>query len=258
VINVSRAEWNARPPESTRRLDRSRVELFIVHYSGGPRDQTVRAIQDYCMDTKGHVDIDYNDIVRGERRYRGRGWNVGGHTLDHNSISYGICVIGRDGDATDADLRTVHEVYDEVCGVLDRRLVMTDHRTVLGRNYTACPGDELHSWVAAGMPLPGNAREGVDMYFLKVRGDNHPEIYQSNGLWQRSVPGGMWDVLCVPLIRDHGVPLLEFDTLEQLVAAGGPIIPGTALDPVVPAPGQLPPRVRVSVPATQFTAELLP
>jgi len=152
--HISRAGWNARPPDSTTPLDRSRIQYFIVHYSGEIRSQSVRSIQDYCMDVKGHVDIDYNRIVRDDNDYMGRGWNVGGHTKDMNSVSYGVCVIGLDGDATDADMRTVREIYDEICASLGRPLIMTDHQTLLGASYTDCPGSELHNWVATGMPYP--------------------------------------------------------------------------------------------------------
>lgn len=154
MISVSRAGWNARPPDSATPLNWAKVSLFIVHYSGANRDQSVRSIQDYCMDVKGHSDIDYNRIVRGDYDYMGRGDSVGGHTLNHNSISYGVCVIGQDGDATNADKRTVREIYDQVCARIGRSLVMTDHQSTLGVNYTDCPGSELHSWVAAGMPYP--------------------------------------------------------------------------------------------------------
>ena len=157
MIHVSRAEWDARPPDCAETLNKSKVTLFIVHYSGEVRSQSPRSIQNYCMDTKGHCDIDYNRIVRGDYDYMGRGWNVGGHTKDHNSISYGVCMIGLDGDVTDADKRTIRGIYDEVCAALGRTLMMTTHRNVLGENYTNCPGDQLDAWVDAGMPV-----EGVD------------------------------------------------------------------------------------------------
>jgi len=161
VISVSRAGWDARPPTSTSPLTKSKVKYFVVHYSGANRLQTVRSIQNYCMDVKGHSDIDYNRIVRAEFDYMGRGWNIGGHTLNYNSQSYGVCVIGLDGDATDDDLRTVREIYDQVCGELGRQLIMTDHRNLLGASYTNCPGDELDLWVDVGMPYPegGNVDE---------------------------------------------------------------------------------------------------
>jgi hypothetical protein len=152
MIIVSRDEWNARPPRSTTPLTLSKVQRFVVHYSGAPRSQTVREIQNYCMDTKGHNDIDYNAIVKDGKHHIGRGWNIGGHTLDHNSTSYGVCVIGRDGDATPQDMACVREIYDMVCARVGRQITKTDHRMVLGRDYTDCPGDELDAWVAAGMP----------------------------------------------------------------------------------------------------------
>lgn len=155
MITVSRAGWNARPPDEVTPLNWSKVTLFIVHYSGASRDQSVRSIQDFCMDSKGHVDIDYNELVRGANHYVGRGAAVGGHTFDHNSVSYGVCVIGQDGDATADDFNTVRTIYDQVCAKLGRQLTMTTHRNVLGADYTDCPGNELDAWVDAGMPYVG-------------------------------------------------------------------------------------------------------
>lgn len=151
---VTRAQWNARPPERVVPLDWSIVDKFIVHYSGAVRTQTVRSIQDFCMDSKGHSDIDYNDLVRGGLRYVGRGVNVGSHTLGLNSSSYGVCVIGVDGDATDADFRVVREIYDELTRKLGRQLRKLGHRTAMPPGYTSCPGDEIQAWIDKGMPYP--------------------------------------------------------------------------------------------------------
>ena len=155
---VSRAEWNARPPERTVPLNWGKVTMFIVHYSGASRSQSVRSIQDFCMDSKGHSDIDYNDLVRDGIKYIGRGVNEGSHTLNHNAISYGVCIIGNEGDANDADFATVRQIYDEVCANLGRQLQKLGHRDVLGTSYTSCPGDEIEAWIHAGMPYPN----GVD------------------------------------------------------------------------------------------------
>lgn len=154
MIHVSRAGWDARPPDCVDALDKSDVTMFIVHYSGASRDQSVRSIQNFCMDNKGHCDIDYNRIVRGDYDYMGRGWNTGGHTKDHNSVSYGVCMIGFDGDVTDQDKTTIRGIYDEVCAHLGRQLTKTTHRNVLGASYTSCPGDSLDAWVDSGMPYP--------------------------------------------------------------------------------------------------------
>lgn len=176
MIHVSRAEWGARSPQcSILPLNRSRVSLFIVHYSGASRTQSVRSIQNFCMDNKGHCDIDYNRIVRGEYDYMGRGWGTGGHTLNHNSISYGVCMIGVDGDATDDDKRTIRGIYDQVCAELGRQLTMTTHRNVLGASYTSCPGNELDAWVDSGMPMPaGSGGSGFTMFCR--RNDNNDAV----------------------------------------------------------------------------------
>lgn len=151
---VTRAQWNARPPDRVTPLNWGSVDKFIVHYSGAVRTQTVRSIQDYCMDHKGHSDIDYNDLVRGNLRYIGRGVNVGSHTLGLNSSSYGVCVIGVDGDATDDDFRVVREIYDELTAKLGRPLRQLGHRTAMPPGYTTCPGNEIQAWIDAGMPYP--------------------------------------------------------------------------------------------------------
>lgn len=162
---VSRAEWDARPPERIVPLTWSKVTMFIVHYSGASRTQSVRSIQDFCMDKKGHSDIDYNDLVRDGIKYIGRGINEGSHTLNHNAISYGVCIIGNEGDATDADFATVRQIYDELCANLGRQLQKLGHRDVLGPSYTSCPGDEIEAWIHAGMPYPN----GVDVNEADVR-----------------------------------------------------------------------------------------
>lgn len=158
---VTREEWDARPPKYTNALNLSEVNKFVVHYSGAARSQTVRSIQNYCMDNKGHSDIDYNAVVKDGKHYIGRGWNKGGHTLNNNSSSYGVCVVGEDGDATEADMNAVRTIYEEVCAKLGRRITMTTHRGVLGASYTDCPGSELEAWVKAGMPYKG---DGVPAY----------------------------------------------------------------------------------------------
>jgi len=162
---VTRAQWNARAPRSTVALTLSKVNKFVVHYSGASRSQSIRSIQDFCMDSKGHSDIDYSALVKDGKHYIGRGWNIGSHTLNNNSTSYGVCVVGNDGDATDADMNCVRDTYEMVCSKLGRRITMTHHRGVLGASYTSCPGSELEAWVNAGMPY--KTTTGGDDVFCK-------------------------------------------------------------------------------------------
>lgn len=156
---VSRDEWGARPPRYTNALNLSLVDKFIVHYSGAPRSQTVRSIQNYSMDIKGYSDIDYNYIVKDGLVYIGRGDNIGGHTYQTNSSSYGVCVIGQDGDATQADLDAVADLYDYLCDHVGRTLRAMGHRDA-NPGQTDCPGDQIENWVMAGMP---HSQEGVNM-----------------------------------------------------------------------------------------------
>lgn len=229
---VSRQGWDARPPSATQTpLRLSRIEFVVVHYSGASRFQSPRSIQNYCMDKKDHSDIDYNDLVRNRTRYIGRGWNVGSHTLNHNSRSYGICIIGEDGDATDDDLHTVLDIYEEVCAKIGRRVPLTDHRSVLGDSYTTCPGSELHSWIRRGAPRPkavdspAAGRIGETMIFLKVRGRSNPKVYKTTKDLERTklMPEGTWPAIKKLIDGGHAVLIEEFDSLDQLTAFGGPL-----------------------------------
>lgn len=86
--------------------------------------------------------------------YEGRGWNVlGAHTRGHNSLGYGVSIIG-DYTATlpsqhAMDLlrhRLVRCAVDR--GRLTPNFTIHGHRQVV--NYTSCPGEaffsEIQSW----------------------------------------------------------------------------------------------------------------
>lgn len=149
---IDRAGWNARSPLYTNALEWDEVIYFVVHWSGGPRGQSVRSIQDWCMDGKGHSDIDYNELVRGSTLYVGRGDNKGGHTLNLNSKAYGVAVIGESpGDAMPDDLRVLQERYRYACGRAGRILTIVGHRDAPGQNPTDCPGPDILGWIAAGL-----------------------------------------------------------------------------------------------------------
>jgi hypothetical protein len=216
---VTRAQWNARPPTRTVLLNWNKVDKFIVHYSGAVRTQSVRSIQNYCMDSKGHSDIDYNDLVRGRDRYIGRGVNEGSHTLNQNATSYGVCVIGNDGDATDDDLRVVREIYDEVCAKLGRQLRKLGHRTAMPPGYTDCPGNEIQAWIDKGMPYP----EGLDdMYEQNDRDVNTADTWRLVTLLE-NMDEAVYKLPNEATAR-HEPNLLkkQLDRIEAALAAGGP------------------------------------
>ena len=101
---ISREEWGARAPRSRSTVSWGDRTEFIVHYSEGPTTQSVRSIQNFHMDTRGWSDIGYNFLVDVQGRiYEGRGWlTVGAHAPGHNASGIGVCMIGRDGEATSA------------------------------------------------------------------------------------------------------------------------------------------------------------
>jgi hypothetical protein len=180
VTLVSRSGWNARPPKSVVRLDWSRVVYFVVHYSGASRDQSVRSIQNYCMDIKRHADIDYNEIIRDGTVYAGRMDAVGGHALNINSQSYGVCIIGVDGDANESDLAALQERYRYACDRAGRLLEVVGHREAPHQNPTSCPGSEILGWIHSGLiddtppdPTPGDWTGELIMSLPTVRLGHH-------------------------------------------------------------------------------------
>lgn len=152
---TTRAEWGARPPKTDPvYVPPGRRLYFVVHHSGGPVDQTVRAIQDWCMDGRGFNDIDYNHLVRGDTGeiYEGRGWDVqGAHTVGYNMTGVGVCIIGTDqaSDAARRSVRWLHEQYNGRCG---KTLLIRGHRDL--DPPRDCPGDHNEAWLKAGMPAP--------------------------------------------------------------------------------------------------------
>ncbi|MBA9002000.1 peptidoglycan recognition protein family protein [Thermomonospora cellulosilytica] len=155
---ISRGEWGARAPRNRTTTTWDRRTEFIVHYSEGPTSQSVRSIQDFHMDNpkRRWSDIGYNFLVDTKGRiYEGRGWlTVGAHAPDHNTSGIGVCMIGRDGDATEAARKAIRWLYDEACRRAGRRLKILGHRDVYS---TSCPGNELYAWVRKGMPVTGSS-----------------------------------------------------------------------------------------------------
>ncbi|GAA2566409.1 hypothetical protein GCM10010435_44530 [Winogradskya consettensis] len=152
---ISRAGWNARAPKKTpEHVAPSHREYFVVHHSGATATQSVRAIQDWCMDGRGFADVDYNFLVDQEGKvYEGRGWDVvGAHCTDFNTNGIGVCVIGNDdlSDAVKASLAELYRLANARCG---KTLKLRGHRQ-LATTGTTCPGSRIYAWVQAGMPLP--------------------------------------------------------------------------------------------------------
>ena len=177
---VSRAEWGARAPRSITTTTWARRTEFIVHYSGASASQSVRSIQDYCMDHKGYSDIDYNALVntRGQI-FEGRTgiWlTVGSHCLDHNTAGVGVCYIGEQSTPLTVEAkRAIRWLYDEA----NRRRQAAGVSGVLAPHphsdfvNTDCPGTSLRAWVRERMPVIP-AEKGLEMFCIK--GDKGPAV----------------------------------------------------------------------------------
>jgi hypothetical protein len=156
---ITRNQWEARKPASVTTVNPSRRRYFVVHHSGAPASQAVRAIQNWCMDHpphgRGFSDIDYNFLVRATTGdiYEGRGWDVvGSHTVGYNTTGIGVCVIGNN-QISDAAKKSVRWLYEQANKRSGRTLAVRGHRQ-LATTGTNCPGDVISAWLHAGMPAP--------------------------------------------------------------------------------------------------------
>lgn len=159
---ISRSEWGARAwngqPHSTPLSSRTH---FLVHYHGGvPRndrgDANAKEIEAIHY-ANGWSGIGYNFVVGQDGAIReGRGWSlVGAHCPGKNRTGIGVYVaIGGNQQPTEAAKKAVRWLYEEACRKTGKTLYKSWH----GAHYaTACAGQNLISWVKAGMPTNGKA-----------------------------------------------------------------------------------------------------
>lgn len=145
---TSRADWGARPPRTAIPIVTPSLELWLHHSADGRSGAAgVKAIQDIHMDSNGWADIAYSFLIdrTSLEVFEGRGAGIrGGHTLGHNTISHGICVLGNFENLTVSDplIQTIAELVafgrDE--GWWPGQL-SGGHRDV---RATACPGENLY------------------------------------------------------------------------------------------------------------------
>lgn len=156
---VTRTQWGG--PTWTTRVGTvpwtARTEL-VVHWHGGApavdRGPGVPRAVDRMHRDRGWAGIGYSWVVDQDGViYEGRGWTAqGAHATGHNASGIGILVaVGEGGPPpTAAALAAVREIADEADARAGRRLRRVGHRDLMA---TECPGDTLHAWIAAGMPL---------------------------------------------------------------------------------------------------------
>lgn len=80
----------------------------------------------------------------------------------------------------------------------------------------------LMGWTVQQWKLSITKKGHIDMFFLQVKGDQ--AVYVSDGINTRNMPAGTWETTCQPLINNHGVPMFPYNTLEDLIKAGGPLV----------------------------------
>jgi hypothetical protein len=155
---VTRSQWGARAPKGSISTTTWGQRVGVaIHHSAGPTTQTVRAIQDYQMDSNGWVDIGYNFLATQDGRlWEGRQgtWSaIGAHAANQNTAWVGVCWIGTSGSTapTAAALSTLRWVWEEAQRRAGRRLLVSGHGQLPGQ-ATECPGSRLRAWIAAGLP----------------------------------------------------------------------------------------------------------
>lgn len=165
---ITRAEWEAREPESLKVGTRSPsdITLAIVHYADAipptdpnhgtydpnePDARMVRAIQNFHMDSRGWGDIAYNRLIAPDGDvFEGRllGW-VPAATFGFNEQSVAYCVLTNGPITEAAKAALVEQMHADMAPVghpFQRIGVHSDF------NPTGCPGDEIRAWVHDGMP----------------------------------------------------------------------------------------------------------
>lgn len=165
LYTVDRAGWNARPATKTLFTTWAQRDLVVFHHTGaGDETASVRGIQDYCMNTKGHSDIDYNVLIRNDDSgtiYEGRQgvWlTIGSHCLNNNTRSIGVCFITKpNAPLTAAAMAAGRWIYGEA---IRRQAAALGSAKIKARVHsdlvqTDCPMSVITQWVRAGMPAEG-------------------------------------------------------------------------------------------------------
>jgi hypothetical protein len=159
----TRRDWGAIAPTAPHRAVAiaARTEYF-VHFTSGPTNQTVRAIQNDHMvlrssrDLQNFSDIGYNFLVDiAGNVYEGRGRDVeGAHCRGHNTSGIGVAFIGQDGDATPQSRWSLRRLWETFSAAAGHPLDVLGHRDVeQNPDEGRCPGDDLYLWLQQDMPL---------------------------------------------------------------------------------------------------------
>lgn len=155
------------PPQTAPSLDLAQVVDHFGHYTTGEelgRDDVaawMREIERFHRVTMGweHGFAYCWAVARDPNPQRAhlievRGYRQGGHTRDHNRTSVATVFLGDDdpeyADLTPGVKRALRFSFDMADLHIGRALNRKPHRAV---SATACPGNEMTDWMAAGMPV---------------------------------------------------------------------------------------------------------
>lgn len=208
---VSREQWGARPPRNQTRLDRSIQLGTACHYSASDADEQadhancarrVRAIQDFHMDVRGWADIAYSYLAcKHGFVYEGRGRGVrtaAQGTNDGNDAWHAVCFLGDDtagrDDVTDAGREAIRAAVMH-CNAWSAAERVAPHSWF---HATACPGDDLRAWIAAGLPVAHPPQEADDMTLDEL------DTYLASDLGQKRLRAAVTHVLRVAVGPDDG------------------------------------------------------
>lgn len=157
---VTRSAWGAKPARCFEPVPT--IDALVVHYSASGADEQanhancagrVRGIQSYHQNTKGWCDVAYNFLFcKHGYIYEGRGWSrKSGATGDDNSHTVAVCFLGDDtagrDDVTHAGREALGGWLRAASKHYDGRQAVRGHRDYMA---TACPGNELQSWIRTG------------------------------------------------------------------------------------------------------------
>lgn len=153
---ITRSQWGARAPKSPARpLRENPPRYVIIHHSATAGCTTqaicqarVRNFQNYHMDHNNWRDIGYNFLVGEDGNvYEGVGWGKhAAHSVQYNSKSIGICLIGNfvDSVPNPAAIQATQNLiaYGVANGKIQPNYKILGHRQTA---QTECPGTSLYN-----------------------------------------------------------------------------------------------------------------
>uniref|UniRef100_A0A7N4PT25 Peptidoglycan recognition protein 2 n=1 Tax=Sarcophilus harrisii TaxID=9305 RepID=A0A7N4PT25_SARHA len=166
---LPRCRWQAAPYRGTPKMLKLPLGFLYVHHTYEPNQPCtsfsqcaadMRSMQRFHQDIRGWDDIGYSFVAGADGYvYEGRGWRwVGAHTLGHNSLGFGVSIIGN-YTATLPAARVLSTVRDSLPRCALRAGYLRPDYTVQGHRQlvrTECPGDALYrqisTWPHFGPP----------------------------------------------------------------------------------------------------------